>query len=156
MDDILYILLGVAVFAYNIYRAAKKKQILLEKKIAPQQQTQQTQQTQQKPKQPDFFGTIEKAIKEQYLDTYSPNPEPIDTYNPQSGNLDSYTPNEEYIDTYKEPIKPYSVEFDDTKRKQSPVFVAKNVDYSNDKKVNIDFDLKKAILFSEILKPKYF
>lgn len=166
MEDVLYILIGVAWVAYSIYsynqKAKKNKQTKQSHPYSEYEsnQSDQLEEEEEYQEQPSAFDELisEFKSKEAHGDVISPLdyqkspvPEPL-------------VSSEESIHTEEEPMEdnsPLSQEMYEQYKETEEEFVDKDdinelSDSEDETGEEIDFDLKKAIIYSEILKrPEY-
>lgn len=152
MDDIFKILFGVIFVAYSIYSSTKKKKAKAAK-LAEQNRTASRQNnynnTSKTEVQPVNENTKKKAsifdILEQQL---NPNIETNNTYAEENIQQEYNIEEEKEITEYDDG-KLHS----DLQVKEEPK--ATKI-YENTEEETVDFDLRQAVIYSELLKPKYF
>ena len=142
-EDFIYILIGIIWIAFSIYQGKKKRQ-------------KSTQPTSEKKK--SFFDTLleevakENQQAEQTLDIQlESDPEPP---KPVVNTIDDYKFS--YDDYYEE--SNYE-EADEVNMHEGPLDkspITQKLTSFSGKKRKIRFDLRKAVIYSEILKPRYF
>ncbi len=161
MDDFVKILLGVAFVGFSIYNSARKKKAkineLAQKKATAEKNYKKTNETiyEAEPESQinynnsnedlSFFDIIKKEVTDYEQNIATQNITQENNIEPIENEI------EETID----------VEFNDNKTHSSLRINEDDfLDYDEIKETeeaeNIDFDLEKAVIYSEILKPKYF
>ncbi|MCB2208277.1 MAG: hypothetical protein KQH67_08250 [Bacteroidetes bacterium] len=144
-EDFFYILIGIIWIAFSIYQGQKKRK----QKTASQPTTE---------KKKSFFETLLDEVTEknqQFEETYDDNIEPeLETIEAVENTLEEKKFS--YDDYYEE--RNYE-EAEDVLIKNEPI--AQPISTQNKKTIlrksrKPRFDLKKAVIYSEILKPKYF
>jgi hypothetical protein len=144
-EDFFYILIGIVWIAFSIYQGQKKRK----QKTSPQQTAE---------KKKSFFETLLDEVTEknqQFEETYADDDiqdtEPIksveDTFEDKKFSYDDYYEERNYEEAEDVIIKNEPLTQPEHNQKQKP----------GPRKRRIPrFDLKKAVIYSEILKPKYF
>ncbi len=156
MDDAIKILLGLLFLGFSIYNSTRKKKnralkLAQEKKrIAEQEKAQEFEDVRVEPhvsyENTDNDLSFFEVFKKEVIDN-------IDTSKTQT----SYNFEQEVIDTEE----PQKIEYDDNKTHSGLKINEEDfIDFdelNEGKEVEkFDFDLEKAVIYSEILKPKYF
>ena len=156
MDDIVKILLGLVFVGFSIYNSIRKKKAKALKAanriVANSENKQPVNNTYSEPK-PEYI----EEKQEEDLSFFDVIRNEVINYKEENNKVE-YNINTEEKEII---IDNTVVEFDDKKSHSSLTiddddFI--DFDELNEEKVNnvIDFDLKKAVIYSEILKPKYF
>ena len=142
-EDILYILIGIIWVVFSIYQAKKRKKQKSESQPGAKKkksffETLIDEMTEQNQQQTDIPYDIDSTVTEPMVKLENEYEEKKYTYDDEEGNYDEI---KEVIST-TEPLT-----------KQIPKHEQKS---HLTKRKKIRFDLKKAVIYSEILKPKYF
>ena len=155
MEDFIYILIGVAWLVYSVYKSQNKAKTAKKPVQDYHQETGEGQHSEGGHQQNRKPRAFEELLSEILGEEPKPAPVVLKTdYAPQeTTKRKSY---ENYFETNRNPKKPESVEYNKRRASFVPSGIQEHFDDIEEQEYQIDFDIRKAVIFSEILKrPDY-
>ncbi len=150
-EDYLYIIIGIVWVAVSIYKGAQKRK----------QSTSAPSSSDGKPKK-NFLDSILEEFAEKNSAIYDePEPREIEEVSPPQSRFQQSTNHQEGVFSYDDVYEESNVnEYDDVYKEEPPLTSPKTQILQKPKKPTIKrkkkrFDIRKAVIYSEILRPPY-
>ncbi len=156
MEDFIYILIGVAWLVYSVYKSQNKAKAGKKQPVRDYDQEtgdgQHSGSGHRQGRKPQAFEELLSEILGEEPKQVQVVPQP--DYTPQDTmKRKSY---DNYFETTRNPKKPESVEYNKRRASFVPSGIQEHFDDIEEQEYQIDFDIRKAVIYSEILKrPDY-